>query len=34
MRDRLAKSLAMARAAGPFTAGDRRRETDEMWDED
>lgn len=34
MRDRLAKTLAMAEAAGPFHAGDHRRETDEMWGED
>ncbi|MCJ9671357.1 type II toxin-antitoxin system VapB family antitoxin [Neorhizobium sp. BETTINA12A] len=34
IRDRLAKSLAMARAAGPFAPGDHKRETDEMWDED
>ncbi|MBD3847391.1 MULTISPECIES: type II toxin-antitoxin system VapB family antitoxin [Bosea] len=34
MRDRLAKSLAMARAAGPFAPGDHKRETDEMWGED
>lgn len=33
MRDRLAKSLAMASAAGPFAAGDHKRETDEMWGE-
>lgn len=34
MRDRLAKSLAMARAAGPIAPGDHKRETDEMWGED
>lgn len=34
LRDRLAKSLAMARAAGPFAPGDHKRETDEMWGED
>ncbi|PKA42203.1 type II toxin-antitoxin system VapB family antitoxin (plasmid) [Rhizobium sullae] len=34
IRDRLAKSLAMARAAGPFAPGDHKRETDEMWGED
>ena len=34
MRDRLAKSLAMARAAGPFAPGDHKRDTDEMWGED
>ncbi|WP_377848629.1 protein transcription factor [Bosea sp. UC22_33] len=31
MRDRMSKSLAMARAAGPFAPGDHKRETDEMW---
>jgi antitoxin VapB len=34
MRDRMSKSLAMARAAGPFAPGDHKRETDEMWGED
>lgn len=34
MRERLAKSLAMARKAGPFAPGDHKRETDEMWGED
>ena len=34
IRDRLAKSLAMARAAGPYAPGDHKRETDEMWGED
>lgn len=34
MHDRLAKSLAMAQAAGPFAPGDHKRETDEMWAED
>jgi antitoxin VapB len=34
LRDRLAKSLAMAREAGPFAPGDHKRETDEMWGED
>lgn len=34
MRDRLAKSLAMATAAGPFALGDHKRDTDEMWSED
>lgn len=34
LRDRLAKSLAMARAAGPFAPSDHKRETDEMWGED
>ena len=33
MRDRMSKSLAMARAAGPFARGDHKRETDEMWGE-
>lgn len=34
IRERLAKSLAMARAAGPFAPGDHKRETDELWGED
>lgn len=34
IRERLAKSLQMARAAGPFAPGDHKRETDEMWGED
>lgn len=34
MRDRMSKSLAMARAAGPFAPGDHKRETDEMRGED
>ncbi len=34
MRDRLAKSLVMARAAGPFVSDDHNRESDEMWGED
>lgn len=34
MRDRMSKSLAMARAAGPFAPGDHKRETDEMWGDD
>lgn len=34
MRERLAKSLAMARAIGPFAPGDHKAETDEMWGED
>lgn len=34
IRERLAKSIAMARAAGPFAPGNHRLETDEMWDED
>lgn len=34
IRERLAKSLAMAREAGPFAPGDHKRETDELWGED
>lgn len=34
LRERLAKSLAMAREAEPFAPGDHKRETDEMWGED
>lgn len=34
IRERLAKSLAMARAAGPFAPGSHKLETDEMWGED
>ena len=34
IRGRLAKSLAMARDAGPFQPGDHKAETDEMWSED
>ena len=34
VRERLAKSLAMAREAGPFAPGDHKRETDAMWGED
>lgn len=34
MRERLAKSLAMARSAGPFASGNHKMETDEMWDEE
>lgn len=34
MRDRMSKSLAMARAAEPFAPGDHKRETDEMWGDD
>ena len=34
MRDRLAKSLAMAKVAGPFAPGDHKCGTDEMWGED
>jgi antitoxin VapB len=33
IRDRLAKTLAMAREIGPFAPGDHKRETDEMWGE-
>ncbi len=31
MRERLAKSLAMAQEAGPFAPGDHQQETDELW---
>jgi antitoxin VapB len=34
IRERLAKSLAMARSIGPFAPGSHKRETDEMWGED
>lgn len=34
MRARLAKSLVMARAAGPFVLDDHKRKSDEMWSED
>lgn len=34
IRERLAKTLAMAREAGPFAPGDHKAETDEMWGED
>lgn len=34
IRERLAKTLAMAEAAGPFHPGDHKQETDEMWGED
>lgn len=34
IRDRLATTLAMADAAGPFHPGDHKRESDEMWGED
>ncbi len=34
VRERLAKSLAMAREAGPFAPGNHKQETDEMWGED
>lgn len=33
IRERLAKTLAMAEAAGPFHPGDHKQETDEMWGE-
>ncbi len=33
MRERLARTLAMAQAAGPFHPGNHKRETDEMWGE-
>lgn len=33
IRERLAKSLAMAREAGPFAPGDHKAETDEFWGE-
>jgi len=34
IRERLAKSLAMAREARPFARGNHKQETDEMWGED
>ncbi|MGC4410280.1 protein transcription factor [Rhizobium rosettiformans] len=34
IRDRLATTLAMADAAGPFHPGDHKRESDEMWGEE
>lgn len=34
IRERLARTLAMAQAAGPFHPGDHKQETDEMWGED
>lgn len=34
IRERLAKTLAMAEAAGPFHPGDHKQETDDMWGED
>ncbi|WP_338608733.1 type II toxin-antitoxin system VapB family antitoxin [Pelagibacterium nitratireducens] len=34
IRERLAKSLAMAKEAGPFSPGDHKAETDEIWDAD
>jgi len=33
IQERLARTLQMAEAAGPFHAGDHRQETDEMWGE-
>lgn len=33
IRERLAKSLALAQQAGPFAPGDHKLETDEMWGE-
>lgn len=33
IRERLAKSLALAAEAGPFSPGDHKAETDEMWGE-
>ncbi len=33
LRERLAKSLSMAREAGPFAGGNHKQETDEMWGE-
>ena len=34
IRERLAKTLAMAKAAGPFHPGDHKQESDEMWGEE
>lgn len=34
VRERLAKSIAMAREAGPFAPGSHKQETDDMWGED
>ncbi|QFI68865.1 type II toxin-antitoxin system VapB family antitoxin [Sinorhizobium alkalisoli] len=34
VRDRLAKTLAMARAAGPMVHLDHKKVTDELWGED
>ena len=34
IRERLAKTLAMAQAAGPFHPGDHKQESDEMWGEE
>ncbi|WP_112803984.1 type II toxin-antitoxin system VapB family antitoxin [Rhizobium sp. SYY.PMSO] len=33
LRERLTKSLSMAREAGPFARGNHKQETDEMWGE-
>lgn len=33
VRERLAKSLGMAREAGPFAPGNHKQETDDMWGE-
>lgn len=34
IHERLAKTLAMAEAAGPFHPGNHKQETDEMWGEE
>ena len=34
IRQRLAKTLAMSKAAGPYAPDDHKAETDEMWGED
>ena len=34
IRQRLAKTLAMSKAAGPYAPGDHKAETDEMWGDD
>ena len=34
IRERLAKSLTMAREVGPFAPGDHKRESDEIWGDD
>ena len=34
IQERLARTLQMAEAAGPFHPGDHRKETDELWGED
>ena len=33
MRERLARTLALAEKAGPFASGDHKRDTDELWGE-